>query len=78
MLPQVLKSPFGMMRTPLQAGDESRSDSIRPPETITAGNIQHLVITPSDTAGADSEIDSVRLVFRGEHLEVRASQQPPR
>ena len=42
--------------------------TLTPPAPVTGARIRHLVIRPSDVADADFAIESVRLVFRREHL----------
>ena len=42
--------------------------TITPPAPISGARIRHLLIRPTDAAGADFAIESVRLVFRREHL----------
>jgi arylsulfatase A-like enzyme len=56
------------MGTPLIAGETIRAYIIRPPRPIKASSIKHLLISPTDSAGASFEIESVRLIFRKEHL----------
>jgi arylsulfatase A-like enzyme len=58
-------------RTPVLAGNEVRSytfDLKRLPVTLLSSKLRHLLLQPSSVAGARFEIESVRLVFRKEHL----------
>ena len=54
--------------TPIMAGDKAQTYTIMPPSPVSGARIRHLMIRPSDAAGADFAIESVRLVFRREHL----------
>ena len=67
-LPPLLFNPFGSMTTPLQPGDDAQTYIIQPPVTITAEAIDHVLISPTNEPGAEFDIDSVRLIFRSEHL----------
>ena len=42
--------------------------TLTPPAPVTGARIRHLVIRPTDAADADFAIESLRLVFRREHL----------
>ncbi len=69
VLPRALGNPMGIFNTPLQAGDEVHTYSIRPGNPVTTGDGPgHLLISPSDQPGADFAIESVRVVLRGEYL----------
>ncbi len=52
----------------LQPDGESNAYTVRPGSDIAAADIRHLLLRPTDAEGADFEIESVRLVFRKEHL----------
>src|SRR6185295_11691012 len=54
--------------TPILAGDKVQTYVITPPAPISGARIRHLMIRPTDAEGADFAIESVRLVFRREHL----------
>jgi arylsulfatase A-like enzyme len=56
------------MTTPLIAGDEMRSYTLKYPRPVRASQIRRLYLRPTDAAGATFEIESVRIVFRKEHL----------
>src|SRR5262249_57226308 len=57
-----------VITTPLQPGDKVQTYTITPPAPISGPRIRHVLIRPTDVAGADFAIESVRLVFRREHL----------
>jgi arylsulfatase A-like enzyme len=59
--------------SPILPGDELRTYTLRSPFPVTASEIRHLLIRPTDAAGARFAIESVRLVFRKEHLASVAS-----
>ena len=52
----------------LTAGDEIRTYSLTTPFHTSGREVRHLLLRPTDAAGASFEIESVRLVFRKEHL----------
>lgn len=54
--------------TPVLAGREVQTYTIQPPAPVSGTRIRHLLIRPTDVAGAEFAIESVRLVFRREHL----------
>jgi arylsulfatase A-like enzyme len=54
--------------TPVIPGDKLQTYTITPPAPLSGGRIRHLLIRPTDVAGAEFAIESVRLVFRREHL----------
>jgi arylsulfatase A-like enzyme len=58
----------GAITTPVMAGPELQTYTLTAPAPVTGARIRHLVIRPSDAPGADFAIESVRLVFRREHL----------
>ncbi len=55
-------------KTPIVSGDDLRTYTIRPPTPMVSSAIRHLLVRPTDAAGARFEIESVRLIFRKEHL----------
>ena len=59
----------GVPVSPLVADGEMRTYTLRPVTTVVASDIRHMLLRPSDAAGANFEIESVRLVFRHEYLE---------
>jgi arylsulfatase A-like enzyme len=64
---QAVRLPW-FATTPVVAGDAVQTYTINPPTSVTGTRIRHLLIRPTDVAGAEFEIESVRLVFRREHL----------
>ncbi len=54
--------------SPVVAGDRFETYLVRPPAPVSGNRIRHLLIRPSDAAGAEFAIESVRLVFEREHL----------
>ena len=58
----------GAITTPIIAGPEMQTYTLTPPAPVTGARIRHLVIRPTDVPGADFAIESLRLVFRREHL----------
>jgi arylsulfatase A-like enzyme len=53
---------------PLTAGDETKTYTLPLPSSMTGSRARHLLIRPTDVAGATFAIESVRLVFRREVL----------
>jgi hypothetical protein len=58
---------------PLVAGTEMRTYTLRPAFPVSARELRHLFVRPTDAAGATFEIESVRVVFSREHLAGRPS-----
>ena len=56
------------LTSPIQAGDTFQTYELTPLAPIVTSRIRHLVIRPTDAAGATFAIESVRLVTRTEHL----------
>lgn len=54
--------------TPLVAGKEARTYVLTSPYTTDSVETRHILIRPTDVAGAEFEIESVRLVLRRDHL----------
>ena len=54
--------------TPLVADGKPHSYTVRPRRSVAAAATRHVLIRPTDAAGARVAIESVRLVFRKEHL----------
>ena len=67
-LPATLNSPFGAFNTPIKPGTEMQIYSIQPSQTVRASDVNHLILVPTDAEEAEVAVDSVRLIFRGEHL----------
>ena len=57
-----------VVRTPIVAGDQMQTYTITPPSPVSGTRIRHVLVRPTDAAGADFAIESVRLIFRREHL----------
>ena len=57
-----------VITTPVLPGDKAQTYTIIPPAPISGPRIRHLLLRPTDVAGADFAIESVRLIFRREHL----------
>ena len=60
-------SPFAI-RTPIVAGDDLQTYTLISVQTVAASTVRHLVVRPIDVEGAEFEIESLRVVFRKEHL----------
>jgi arylsulfatase A-like enzyme len=56
------------MTTPLIAGEEMRTYTLKYPRPVRASQIRSLHLQPTDAEGAAFEIESVRMIFRQEHL----------
>jgi arylsulfatase A-like enzyme len=63
---------FGM-RAALTPGDAMQTYTLTPMLHVAGTSTQHVMLRPTDVAGATFEIESVRLVFRKEHLATIAS-----
>jgi arylsulfatase A-like enzyme len=61
------------IKSPLVPGPEPRTYTLRSPFPTSASEIRHLLVRPTDAAGARFAIESVRLVFRKEYLASIAS-----
>ncbi len=57
-----------LMRSPVTAGEELVTYSFKSPLPLRGTDVEQILLRPSDAAGAHFEIESVRLVFRREHL----------
>ena len=57
-----------IIKTPLLPGGQVQTYTMTPPAPISGPRIRHLLLRPTDAAGAEFAIESVRLVFRREHL----------
>jgi len=56
------------LSAPLTVGEDFQSYTLTPTSPLTLAAMRHLVIRPTDVAGATFAIESVRLVTRREHL----------
>ena len=54
--------------TPIPAGGEMRTYTLRSQFPVTGSEIRHLLLRPTDAKDATFDVESVRLVFRREHL----------
>ena len=54
--------------TPITPGDQVQTYVLTKARPLPASQIRHVFIRPSDVAGATFAIESVRLIFRREHL----------
>ncbi|HVR72247.1 MAG TPA: sulfatase [Vicinamibacteria bacterium] len=57
-----------LIKSPIVAGDQVQTYTMTPPAPVSSSRIRQVLIRPTDAAGADFAIESVRLVFRREHL----------
>ncbi len=57
-----------LIRSPLVPGDEMRTYTLRSPRPILATAIRRVFLRPTDEVGAEFAIESVRVIFRKEHL----------
>jgi arylsulfatase len=64
---QARGSPFALI-VPIVAGSEMQTYTFVVPVAASATQLRHLLFRPTDTANATFEIESVRFVFRKEHL----------
>jgi len=72
-VPRALGSPLGALTTPITPGDDMQTYFLRATSATSPAQVAHVLLLPTDEAGADFEVESVRLVFRGEHLRSIAS-----
>ena len=56
------------LKTPVTAGTEMQTVTLTPPLHVVGSTLKHLIIKPTDQAGATFEIESVRIIFRKEFL----------
>jgi arylsulfatase A-like enzyme len=56
------------MTSPLLPSDEPQTYTIRTSRPIDASSIRHVLLRPTDEAGAEFAVESVRLIFRREYL----------
>ncbi len=64
---RTLRQPWSFS-TPLAPGDDPQTVTMSFAGSTPLANIHKLLIRPTDVAGADFEIESVRLISRKEHL----------
>jgi arylsulfatase A-like enzyme len=74
VLAQERALPFWGYEVPLEPGDRTRTYRIpAEPQVTTSAQTRHVVLSPTDAQGARFEVESVRLIFRREHLASLAS-----
>jgi arylsulfatase A-like enzyme len=56
------------IKTPIVPGDRVQTYTMRPPAPLSSPRLRYLLIRPTDAVGSEFAIESVRLVFRREHL----------
>ena len=59
---------FPWAKSPLVPGDEAVTYTLTSPFPMRAAGTRHVLLAPSDAPGAEFEVESIRLVFRDEHL----------
>lgn len=64
----LLRSFSRGFEVPLLPGEEAQTYTLESSWGVTAGAIRQLVLLPTDTPGSDFRIESVRVIFRREHL----------
>ncbi len=62
------RRPSWPASSPLQSGGEVQTYILTPGVPVIGSRIRHVLLRPTDAPGASFEIESVRLVFRREHL----------
>jgi arylsulfatase A-like enzyme len=62
------KSIPWLITTPVLPGDKVQTYTITPPSPISGVRIRHVLLRPTDAPDAEFAIESVRLIFRREHL----------
>lgn len=62
-----------LARAPLTPGGEMQTYTLTPLLHVVGTTTQHILLRPTDVTGATFEIESVRLIFRKEHLASIAS-----
>ncbi|HJS72995.1 MAG TPA: sulfatase, partial [Vicinamibacteria bacterium] len=65
---QVLQPFEWALTTPLVAGEEMRTYTLKYPRPVRASQVRRLFLQPTDVKGAAFEIESVRMIFRQEYL----------
>ena len=56
------------LTTPVLPGDQLQTYILTTAQSFPSSSIRHILLRPTDAAGADFEIESVRLIFRKEYL----------
>src|SRR3989441_1143780 len=63
VISNMVEFPWRMAQTPIVAGGAMQTYRLPPPRRMTAAEIRHVTIQPTEAAGARFEIESVRLDF---------------
>ena len=64
---QLSASPF-RIESPIVPGEEVQTYTLTSRTPVAASSVRHLIVMPTNEAGAEFEIESVRVIFRKEHL----------
>ncbi len=73
-LDEMVKGGDGFwMKTPVTAGTEMQTVTLTPAVHVVGRQLRHMLVKPTDQSGATFDIESVRIVFRKEHLASIAS-----
>ena len=56
------------MSSPVVAGDVMHTITVRPQRSVRMSGVQTVLLQPTDAAGAEFEIESIRVVSQNEHL----------
>ncbi len=73
-LEEMIKGGDGFwMKTPVTAGTEMQTVTLTPAVHVVGRQLRHMIVKPTDQSGATFDIESVRIVFRKEHLASIAS-----
>ncbi len=59
---------FWALTSPLIASEEPQTYTVAVGRSVLSKDIRHVLLRPSDEKGAEFEIESLRLIFRKEHL----------
>ncbi|MCH8150106.1 MAG: sulfatase-like hydrolase/transferase, partial [Planctomycetes bacterium] len=59
---------FSLMQSPVVAGDDMSTYTLRADLPIDSQSLRHIAVVPIDQPNAEFAIESLRVVFRGEHL----------
>ena len=56
------------MSSPVVAGNEMQTITVRPQRSVVMSGVHKVLLQPTDVAGAEFEIESIRVISQGEHL----------
>ena len=73
VLPRTLGDPLDAFTTPVRPGDDMQTYLIRATSKRSPEEMAHVLLVPTNEADADFEIETIWLIFRGEHLRSIAS-----